>query len=106
MIKQTWNINEDEKLRILNLHESATKNLYLSEQTSVVVGTETKTENKNFPTTKSISNRQMPNIKQPIRRIYINSIRYKLIKKWKTIFSIKIENKHHKILILLQTLKT
>ena len=51
MIKQTWNINEDEKLRILNLHESATKNLYLSEQTSVVVGTETKTENKNFPIT-------------------------------------------------------
>jgi hypothetical protein len=29
MIKQTWNINEDEKNRILNLHESATKNLYL-----------------------------------------------------------------------------
>jgi hypothetical protein len=52
MIQQTWDINEDEKNRILNLHESATKNLYLSEQTSVVVGTETKTENKNFPTTK------------------------------------------------------
>lgn len=32
MIKQTWNINEDEKNRILNLHESATKRLYLSEQ--------------------------------------------------------------------------
>ena len=29
MIKQTWNINEDEKNRILNLHETATKNLYL-----------------------------------------------------------------------------
>lgn len=29
MIKQTWNISEDEKFRILNLHESATKNLYL-----------------------------------------------------------------------------
>jgi hypothetical protein len=52
MIQQTWNINEDEKNRILNLHETATKNLYLLEQTSVVVGTETKTENKNFPTTK------------------------------------------------------
>ena len=52
MIKQNWNIVESERLRILNLHESATKNLYLSEQTSVVVGTETKTENKNFPTTK------------------------------------------------------
>ena len=51
MIKQNWNIVESEKLRILNLHESATKNLYLSEQTSVVVGTETKTENKNFPIT-------------------------------------------------------
>jgi hypothetical protein len=29
MIKQTWNINEDEKNRILNLHETATKKLYL-----------------------------------------------------------------------------
>ena len=34
MIKQTWNISEEEKFRILNLHESATKNLYLlKEQT-------------------------------------------------------------------------
>ena len=32
MIKQTWNISEDEKNRILNLHENATKRLYLSEQ--------------------------------------------------------------------------
>jgi outer membrane protein OmpA-like peptidoglycan-associated protein len=32
MIKQNWNINEDEKNRILNLHESATKRMYLSEQ--------------------------------------------------------------------------
>jgi hypothetical protein len=51
MIKQNWNIGQDERLRILNLHESATKKLYLSEQTSVVVGTETKTENKSFPKT-------------------------------------------------------
>lgn len=51
MIKQNWNIGNDERLRILNLHESATKNLYLSEQTKVVVGTETKTENKSFPKT-------------------------------------------------------
>ena len=29
MIKQTWNISNEEKFRILNLHESATKNLYL-----------------------------------------------------------------------------
>jgi outer membrane protein OmpA-like peptidoglycan-associated protein len=35
MIKQTWNINEDEKNRILNLHESATKRMYLSEQNEV-----------------------------------------------------------------------
>ena len=35
MIKQNWNINEDEKNRILNLHESATKRLYLSEQNEV-----------------------------------------------------------------------
>jgi outer membrane protein OmpA-like peptidoglycan-associated protein len=34
MIKQTWNISNEEKFRILNLHESATKNLYLlNEQT-------------------------------------------------------------------------
>jgi len=32
MIKQTWNIPSDEKLRILKLHESATKKLYLGEQ--------------------------------------------------------------------------
>lgn len=51
MIRQTWNLGDDEKLRILNLHESATKNLYLFEQTSVVVGTETKIENKKFPKT-------------------------------------------------------
>ena len=51
MVKQDWNIGQDERLRILNLHESATKKLYLSEQTSVVVGTETKTENKSFPKT-------------------------------------------------------
>ena len=47
-----FEISGEEKNRILNLHETATKNLYLLEQTSVVVGTETKTENKNFPTTK------------------------------------------------------
>lgn len=35
MIKQNWNISEDEKNRILNLHESATKRLYLSEQNEV-----------------------------------------------------------------------
>jgi hypothetical protein len=29
MIKQNWNISGDEKLRILNIHEVATKNLYL-----------------------------------------------------------------------------
>ena len=51
MIKQSWNIEEGEKLRILNLHESATKSLYLAEQKSVVVGTETKTEDKKFPKT-------------------------------------------------------
>lgn len=32
MIKQNWNINSEEKLRILNLHESATKNLYLIQE--------------------------------------------------------------------------
>lgn len=33
MIKQNWNIPTEEKMRILNLHETATKKLYLSEQT-------------------------------------------------------------------------
>lgn len=34
MIKQDWKIDRDERLRILNLHESATKNLYIiKEQT-------------------------------------------------------------------------
>lgn len=51
MVKQTWTIDESERIRIIHLHESATKNLYLSEQTSVVVGTETKIENKTFPKT-------------------------------------------------------
>ena len=31
MIKQNWCVSSEEKLRILNLHESATKRLYLSE---------------------------------------------------------------------------
>jgi len=35
MINQTWNVDTEEKLRILNLHESATKNLYLKEQSEV-----------------------------------------------------------------------
>ena len=36
MIKQTWEISNEERNRILSLHESATKNLYLmSEQVSV-----------------------------------------------------------------------
>lgn len=52
MIKQTWNINEDEKNRILNLHESATKNLYLSEQSGQQSGgvlTTSKTSQTSFP---------------------------------------------------------
>lgn len=34
MIKQNWNVSNEERRRILNLHESASKNLYLSEQTN------------------------------------------------------------------------
>lgn len=52
MIKQTWNINEDEKNRILNLHENATKNLYLSEQSiqqSGGVSTKSQTSKTSFP---------------------------------------------------------
>jgi hypothetical protein len=42
MVRQNWNIEENEKLRILNLHESATKNFYLfNEQTQVKVGERT-----------------------------------------------------------------
>ena len=33
MIKPTWNITENEVLRILEMHQKATKNLYLNEQT-------------------------------------------------------------------------
>ena len=32
MISQTWKITNDEKNRILRLHENATKNHYLTEQ--------------------------------------------------------------------------
>ena len=40
MIKQSWNISPEEKFRILNLHENATKNLYLvKEQVAVGTGT-------------------------------------------------------------------
>ena len=36
MIKQTWNISETERNRIISLHETATKNFYiLSEQDSI-----------------------------------------------------------------------
>jgi hypothetical protein len=36
MVKQTWDINENERFRILKLHESATKNLYLINEQKVV----------------------------------------------------------------------
>lgn len=52
MIKQTWKINEDEKNRILNLHESATKNLYLLEQSGQQSGgilTTSQTSQTSFP---------------------------------------------------------
>ena len=50
MIKQKWEISEDERNRILNLHESATKNLYLIKE-QVQAASVTKTDNK-FPETK------------------------------------------------------
>ena len=37
MIKQNWNISTDEAKRILMLHESATKNLYLVNEQKIVV---------------------------------------------------------------------
>lgn len=36
MIKNIFEVNNEEKSRILNLHENATKNLYLSEDTESV----------------------------------------------------------------------
>lgn len=42
MIRQSWNIDDSERRRILVLHENATKNLYLMEQ---------KTASKSFPRT-------------------------------------------------------
>lgn len=56
MIKQSWNISFEEKLRILNLHESATKKQYLvSEQKIVTKKVEPKTftlPNSTFPSGK------------------------------------------------------
>ena len=53
MIKQTWDIDEDEKNRILNLHESATKRQYLTLEQAVqpiVTKTTTSSTNTVFPT--------------------------------------------------------
>lgn len=56
MIKQKWNISLEEKLRILNLHESATKKQYLiTEQTVTTKKIEPKTfslPNSTFPSGK------------------------------------------------------
>jgi len=50
MIKQNWKIEDDEKLRILNLHESATKNLYLlNEQDPFKKTTTTTSQPKKIP---------------------------------------------------------
>jgi len=38
MIKQTWEISQEERNRIISLHESATKNLYLMPEQNVVQG--------------------------------------------------------------------
>lgn len=39
MIRQTWDINTEEKLRILKLHENATKNHYLINEQTIVTKT-------------------------------------------------------------------
>jgi hypothetical protein len=52
MIKQTWEISNEEKNRILSLHESATKNLYLmSEQNTdeIETGSKSLTDRVEFP---------------------------------------------------------
>lgn len=51
MIKQKWNISEDERKRILNLHESATKNQYLLKE-------ETDPNKKSFNISKSFPSGQ------------------------------------------------
>ena len=53
MIKQNFNVNSDEVVRILRMHESATKNHYLiKEQRKDVVTTTTETQQNKFPSTK------------------------------------------------------
>jgi hypothetical protein len=53
MIKQNFNVNSDEVVRILRMHESATKNHYLiKEQRKDVVTTTTETQQNKFPATK------------------------------------------------------
>lgn len=53
MIRQKFIIDKDETMRILRMHESATKNHYiLTEQTEVVTGYDKNTEQKKFPTQK------------------------------------------------------
>ena len=37
MIKQTWNLSDEERSKILKLHESATKNLYLSSNKNILM---------------------------------------------------------------------
>lgn len=52
MIKQRWNIDSDEFVRILKMHESATKNHYLiKEQRNPEVVTTTETKTNKFPQT-------------------------------------------------------
>jgi hypothetical protein len=50
MIKQTWDINKDERNRILNLHESATKNLYLINEQLISKNINNTPVQKTFPT--------------------------------------------------------
>ena len=49
MIKQTWNINEAEKSRILNLHESATKQQYLVLEQPITTNKTTSQSSTTFP---------------------------------------------------------
>lgn len=83
MIKQTWNVSDEERKRILFLHESATKNLYLlNEQTSpsrggkmVDPGQSAKTETTTFPETNIGNNFRMGEYQSDLVKQQISNLR-------------------------------
>jgi hypothetical protein len=75
MIKQTWNIEETEKLRILNLHERATKKEYLIYEQSPDYIKTTESNKVEFPT-QNLQNTFGPGqYKSPILQQTIESLK-------------------------------